>query len=47
MTPKSYEISNILVALKTFHLDDIYHREWYYGPGDEFIIMDIHFYNEK
>lgn len=31
----------MLVAKRTFQLDDIYQKEHYYGIGDEFIIMDI------
>lgn len=37
-----YKIGDRLVAIKTFHLDDIYQKEYYYGIGDEFIIMKIH-----
>lgn len=44
-THKHHKIGNKLKAIKSFNLTDVYQKEYYYGIGDEFIIMDINFYN--
>jgi hypothetical protein len=37
-----YKIGDILIAVKSFQLEDIYQHTYYYGIGDKFIIMEIH-----
>ncbi len=42
---KHHKIGDKLKAIKTFSLTDVYQKEYYYDVGDDFIIMNINFYN--
>lgn len=47
----NYQIGDILLALKTFHLTkwDTFNNEnkdYYYGVGDKFILMKVEYYND-
>ncbi len=38
---KDYKIGDKLVAINKFHLTDILNKDFYYGVGDEFYLMNI------
>lgn len=37
----NYKVGDTLIAVKSFELEDVYHRLSFYGIGDKFIIMNI------